>query len=83
MKSPIRITLTPQEAEIIAELFSDGEAHAIAELLAALPGHERHRLSRKITAEIENHQLNIISARAYLEGRTQLHIEEPEEPENE
>ncbi len=79
MNDSIRIKLTSQEATIVAELFSNGDPIAILVLLAALPKSQRHRLSDKIRTEMEHAELNILSARAYLDSRSRLHIEEARE----
>ncbi len=76
MKDPIRIKLTNQEAAIIAELFSDGESKTLTELLDALPPLQRRRLSDKIREEIAHSELNIVSARGYLQSRSVLHVHE-------
>lgn len=80
MDNIIRISLSPEEAEIVAGLFSDGQSLALQELLTALPKGDRRKLSRKIRAEIKHSLLHQISARAYLEGRTHLHIQVEGEP---
>lgn len=78
MKDPIRIKLTPQEADIIRELFSNGDTILIAELLEQLPSSERHRLADKIRTEMEHGEVNTITVRAFVDGHSRLHIQEVE-----
>ncbi len=67
MQNPIRLKLTAQEAEIL-----------IGALLEQ-PSSERHRLADKIQTEMEYAELNMMSARAFLDSHSRLHIEEARE----
>jgi len=53
MKDPINIKLSTKQAAIIAELFSNGDAETIAELLKHVTQSARHRLAEKIRSEME------------------------------